>query len=256
MKKAVSYIHVLSKFIAFVIRLLLRIRYRVTLVGFEKIKTDSSLLFLPNHPALIDPVILVSQLWRFIAVVPVISEKYYNVPMAKWYFKGIGAVSVSDLEAGSRNTQVLTTITGAVSKGFRQKKNIVIYPGGQIAGQGYERIFNKKSAYHIVKEIPEDVQVVGVRITGLWGSMWSKAKTGKSPNFFVQLLKGTFYVLAHLVFFVPKREVKIEFSDITSAAKENAVLGQKPFNQFLEEFYNVYGEEKAVFYSFRFLTGK
>ncbi len=224
--------------------------------GVDRIKTDAPVLFLPNHPALIDPVILVSQLWRFMAVVPVIAEKYYNVPLAKWYFKGIGAVSVSDLEAGSRDTQVLTTITGAVAKGFRQKKNIVIYPGGQIAGQSYERIFNKKSAYHIVKEIPEDVQIVGVRITGLWGSMWSKAKTGKSPHFFVQLLKGAFYVLANLVFFVPKREVKIEFSDITSAAKENAALGQKPFNQFLEEFYNVNGEEKAVFYSFRFLTGK
>jgi long-chain-fatty-acid--[acyl-carrier-protein] ligase len=123
----------------------------------------------------------------------------------------------------------------------------VIYPSGQIAGQGYEKIFNKKAAYHIVSTIPENVQIVGVRITGLWGSMFSKAKTGKSPNFAVQLLKGFFYVLANLLFFAPKRSVSIEFEDITSIAKENAIPGQKTFNLFLEEFYNLHGEEAVLF---------
>jgi long-chain-fatty-acid--[acyl-carrier-protein] ligase len=123
----------------------------------------------------------------------------------------------------------------------------VIYPSGQIAGQGYEKIFNKKSAYHIVATIPADVQIVGVRISGLWGSMFSKAKTGKSPDFFVQFLKGFFYILANLLFFLPKRTVSIEFEDLTSITKEKVTLGQKPFNLFLEDFYNLYGEEPALF---------
>jgi hypothetical protein len=77
--------------------------------------------------------------------------------------------------------------------------------------------------------------------------MWSKAKTGKSPNFFVQLLKGIFYVLANLLFFMPKRSVSIEFEDLTSIAKEKVILGQKPFNSFLEDFYNLHGEESVLF---------
>ena len=205
------------------------------------------MLFLPNHQALIDPVILLSQIYRFSTVTPVISEKYFDMPVASWYFKKMGAVRVSDLETGSRDTQVLESIINSVFEGFRQNKNIVIYPSGQLAGQGYEKIFNKKSAYHIVEKMPDGVQIIGVRITGLWGSMFSKAKSGKSPNFFAQLLKGIFYVLANLLFFVPKRAVTIEFEDLTTASKEKVVLGQKPFNSFLEDFYNHHGEEPLLF---------
>jgi len=247
MKKTGSFIVLLSKILAFKIRLLLRFRYRISIKGSEVLQNNSPILFLPNHQALIDPFILLSQIYRFSTVTPVVSEKYFNIPIAKWYFKQLGAVPVSDLEKGSRDIQVLKSITRSVYKGFRRNNNIVIYPSGQIAGQGYEKIFNKKSVYHIVSTIPDDVQIVGVRITGLWGSMFSKAKTGKSPDFFIQILKGIFYVLANLLFFLPKRTVSIEFEDLTSVAKEKVILGQKPFNTFLEDFYNLYGEEPALF---------
>jgi len=252
MKKTNTFIVLLSKILAFKIRLLLRFRYRISVKGSEVFQNSAPVLFLPNHQALIDPFILLSHIYRFSTVTPVISEKYFDIPIAKWYFKQMGAIRVSDLETGSRDTQVLKSITRSVYKGFLHNKNIVIYPSGQIAGQGYEKIFNKKSAYHIVSTIPEGVQIVGVRITGLWGSMFSKAKTGKSPDFFVQLLKGIFYVLANLLFFLPKRTVSIEFEDLTSIAKEKAIPGQKPFNSFLEEFYNMHGEEPALFLKYIF----
>jgi 1-acyl-sn-glycerol-3-phosphate acyltransferase len=242
-----SFVLFLSKIIAFKVRLLLRFRYRISIKGSEILQNNSPVLFLPNHQALVDPVILLSHIYRFTTAIPVVSEKYFDMPVVKWYFKRLGAVRVSDLETGSRDTQVLKTITRSVFKGLRRNKNIVIYPSGQIAGQGYEKIFNKKSAYHIVRTIPEDVQIIGVRLTGLWGSMWSKAKTGKSPNFFVQLLKGIFYVFANLLFFLPKRSVSIEFEDLTSICKEKVLLGQKQFNSFLEEFYNLHGEEPVLF---------
>jgi len=247
MKNTDTFVIILSKILAFKIRLLLRIRYRISIKGSEIIQNNSPVLFLPNHQALIDPIILLSQIYRFSTATPVISEKYFDLPLAKWYFRRLGAVRVSDLETGNRDTHVLKSITRSVFKGFRRNKNIVIYPSGQIAGQGYEKIFNKKAAYHIVGTIPENVQIVGVRITGLWGSMWSKARTGKSPDFFIQLLKGIFYTLANLLFFVPKRRVSIEFEDITAIAKEKAIPGQKPFNLYLEEFYNLHGEEPVLF---------
>ena len=242
-----TFIYILSKVLAFKLRLFLRIRYRVSVKGIEILQNKTPKLFLPNHQALIDPVILLSQIYRFSTATPVISEKYYNMPLAKWYFKQMGAVRVSDLETGTRDTQVLKSITRSVFKGLRRNNNIVIYPSGQIAGQGYEKIFNKKAAYHIVNTIPENVQIIGVRISGLWGSMFSKAKTGKSPDFLAQLIKGLFYTLANLLFFVPKRRVSLEFEDITATAKEKVILGQKSFNLFLEDFFNLHGEEPALF---------
>ena len=247
MKNLNSFVLFLSKILAFTIRLLLRFRYKISITGSEILQNNSPVLFLPNHQALIDPIILLSHIYRFTTATPVVSEKYFNMPVIKWFFKRLGAVRVSDLETGSRDIQVLKTITRSVFKGFQRNKNILIYPSGQIAGQGYEKIFNKKSAYHIVRTIPEGVQIIGVRITGLWGSMWSKAKAGKAPNFFVQLLKGIFYVLANLLFFLPKRTVSIEFEDLTSIAKEKVIMGQKPFNSFLEDFYNLNGEEPVLF---------
>ncbi|HWS00269.1 MAG TPA: lysophospholipid acyltransferase family protein, partial [Prolixibacteraceae bacterium] len=211
MKKKGSILFLLAKLLAFKIRLLLLTRYKVRLKGSENIRNDSPVLFLPNHQALVDPLILLSQIYRFTDVTPVITERFYDIPVFKSFFRGLGAIRVSDLELGNRDTKVLKVITRSVNKGFKRKKNIVLYPSGQIAGQGYEKIFNKKSAHQIVLNLPGDVQVIGVRISGLWGSTWSKAYSGKSPNFLIQLLKGFFYTLANLIFFVPKRTVTIEF---------------------------------------------
>lgn len=247
MKKHNSFIFLLAKFIAATARLMVRTRYKIQIKGEEVFEQDAPFFILPNHPALIDPVICLGQIYLYTPVTPVMSEKYFDLPVVKSFFRGLGAVRVSDLENGSRDTSVLKVIIRSTIKGFNRKANIVLYPSGQIAGQGYEKIFNKKSAWHIVCKLPDDVQVIGVRITGLWGSMWSKARTGKSPKFFLQLLKGIFFVLANLVFFVPKRTVTIEFENLTANAKSIALDGQKPFNTFLEEFYNLHGEEAPLF---------
>ena len=132
MKKPNSFIGILSKLLAFKIRLLLRFRYRISLQGSEIVQNNSPVLFLPNHQALIDPVILLSQIYRFSTATPVVSEKYFDMPIIKWYFKQIGAVRVSDLETGSRDTKVLESIVSSVNEGFRHNTNIVIYPGGQL----------------------------------------------------------------------------------------------------------------------------
>ncbi len=255
MKKHGAIFLAFCKFITFIIRVLIRFRYKVVVKGSEVFQNNSPALILPNHQALIDPVILLSHLYRYTTVTPVIAEKYFDIPISRTFFQYLGAIRVSDLQSGSRDTQVLKVITRSVIKGMKRGNNVVLYPGGQIAGQGYEKIFNKKSAWHIVRKLPDDTLVIGVRISGLWGSMFSKARTGKSPDFFVQLLKGMLFVLANLLFFVPKRTVTIEFQDLTIGAKNVASEGQKPFNTYLEEYYNLRGEEQK-FYMKHYFYGR
>ena len=50
------------KLVYFFIRLLHRLRYKITLTGSELLKHDGPFLILPNHVALIDPRIVLSQL--------------------------------------------------------------------------------------------------------------------------------------------------------------------------------------------------
>jgi len=235
------------KVIMFIGRKVLSLRYRVTVKGAEILESSSPLFILPNHQALIDPMLLMCHIYRNSKAIPVIISDYYDIPVLKSIFKTWGAVRVSNLESGSRNTKVLNEISRPVIKGFKRGKNILLYPSGQIASEGYERVSNKQSAHKIAAKLPDDVQIVGVRMTGLWGSMWSKAATGKSPNFFVQFLKGMFFILANLIFFLPRRQVTFEFEDLTVQAKNKAGEGRKEFNSFLEDFYNRNGEEQPVF---------
>ena len=95
---------------------------------------------------------------------------------------------------------------------------------------------NKQGAWQVCHQLPEGARVVGMRIRGLWGSMWSRAKTGRSPNFAWTYLKGIFYVLANLLFFVPRRDVTITFEDITDDAVRYAAGGTATVQSFFGEF--------------------
>ena len=75
--------------------------------------------------------------------------------------------------------------------------------------------------------------------------MRSNARTGQSPDLLRGILKGLRYLLANLFFFLPKRKVELEFSDQTDAFKSASQGSLEEFNQALEVFYNVKGEEKV-----------
>ncbi len=235
------------KTIAAIFRFFLSLRYDVELKGEDLLKGNSARLILPNHQALVDPQIMGAYLYKYIDVVPVVTESFFNIPVLKTMLKMVGAVPVSDLTAGSRDLTVLDTIFNNVVKALKNNKNVLLYPSGQIAGQGYEKIFNKQSAWIITKNLPENTQVIGVRIRGLWGSMWSRAWNGKSPDFFKTFLKALFYVVTNGFFFLPRRKVTIEFFNITEQAKVKANESKNTFNNFLEELYNQPGEEKPLF---------
>ena len=236
------------KLIAIIYGFLLRLRYKIEVKGLDEIKGKTSNLYLPNHQAEVDPQIVMSIILLHDKVAPMISATYYNIPVLKSFFKAMGAVSVSDLERGSRDINILGKLEAAAQSALSNDRSILLYPGGQLAGQGYERIFNKQSAYEIVKKLPEKSNVIGVRISGLWGSIWSKAWLGKSPAFISTYLLTIWFVIANLIFFLPRRKVTIEFTDITEEAKKAASsLDRKGFNQYLEEFYNIHGEEEVTF---------
>ncbi|WP_430811011.1 MULTISPECIES: AMP-binding protein [unclassified Carboxylicivirga] len=254
MKQHHPIIKQLAKVLFALVRLLLSLRYRVKVKGQHVLKTDGSKLILPNHQAIIDPILLFAQLYRYTTAVPVITASYYDLPVAKLLFGAWGAVRVSDLEAGSRNTNVLTQIITSLRKGLMMNKNIVLYPSGQIAAQGYERIINKQSAQLGVLEAPDKTEIIAVRISGLWGSRWSRAWMGQSPSFFPTVIKCIGIILSNLLLFTPRRTVHLEFIDISHTAKEESMKGRAAFNRYLEQVYNQYGEESVSYVRYHFMA--
>jgi len=226
------------KGIVFIYRLLLKIRYKIEISGVEVINKNYTKLFLPNHQAIVDPQIIFTQLYKITPVIPVVTESYFKIPLVKNILKMIKAVPVSDLTAGSRDIKVLQTIKENILITLKKEQSVLLYPSGHITDDGYEKIKNKKSAYSVVSEIPDNVQIIAIKVSGLWGSMWSKAKNGKSPDFFKTFLKGIFIAFANFVFFVPKRKINIQFIDITENVKQITKLGKDEFNNYLENVYN------------------
>ncbi len=231
-------------------------RYRVGIKGLEILDSPGAKLFLPNHQSLIDPQLIAVISTIYCDFVPVVSENFFRIPVIRYFLKKWNAVAVSDLEGGNRDPAVLKNIYSKVMHALQNGKSVIIYPSGQIARTPIEKIYNKQSAHVVVSNLPEEVRVIGVRISGLWGSMWSAARTGQQPNFVLTYLKSILYLFANFIFFLPKRPVTFEYVDITEKAKIKAMSERSVFNAYLENFYNLNGPEKATYIRHLFYVPK
>jgi 1-acyl-sn-glycerol-3-phosphate acyltransferase len=222
-------------------------RYRVAIKGGELLKLKGAKLVLPDHPAQVDAQILTTICIKHWDLAPVSSERFLKMPIVGSVMKSMNAIAVSDLTRGSRNANVLSDILVGAKHALENDRTVIIYPAGSIKMQAEEQIRNKKSTHALLQDFPAHASIIGVRITGLWGSMWSTAWKGRKPIFGLTLLKGIFYVFANLIFLVPKRDVTFEFVDITEKTKEVAKKDRKEFNDYLENFYSANGIEEVSF---------
>jgi acyl carrier protein len=231
------------KFILFIVRRILSLRYKVTLDWIKNLKHDWPVLILPNHVALVDPRILISFLWKYLPVSPVASEKYYNKPGIQQIMKAVWTVPIWEMSAWA-DPEKVKEVFAKVVEAMKSWSNILIYPSWQIYRQGFESIKGKQSAYNIANMMPENTKVIWIRDTWLWGSLWSMAWDNGKTSFFWLYWKSIWYVIANLIFFVPKRKVNIYIEDITEQINTYKKMSLNEFNWFLENFYNKNWEEK------------
>lgn len=228
------------KFVAFLFRATLSLRYKLIISDKELFLSSSPKLFLPNHQALVDPIIIVTKILQYQKVSSAVSATYFENSLFRAILNWIEAIPVTDLERrGNRNPNVLKEmiegIVGALSKG----KNALIYPSGQLSSQEEERIKNKQGVYRLIPLMPDNVLIIGIRVRGLWGSSWSRAATGKTPDFVKVFWRGLWFLVRHGIFFAPRRKVFLELVDITEEAKQKAITSdRRSFNEYLEQFFN------------------
>ena len=231
----------------FLYRNLLKLRYRFVLTGENILSIPGPIFFLGNHQALIDPQMNFIHIRKHRRVIPVVVDTYTKAPLLKQILGSYDTIAVTDLSSGKRDITVLERVKSSVIKALTEGKSVMLYPSGQLSSNGKERIVNKKSAYEIVRNLPDSIRVVGVRVDGLWGSSWSKAPTEKTPPFFSTLIKGIGWYFANLFFFMPRREVRLEWTDITNDAKNAALGDRNRFNKYLEDFFNEKLSDKPAF---------
>ena len=251
--KAGALNHFLSFVLSRIIGLLLGLRYRVKVIGLDEIPQDKGgTLFLPNHPAETDPIILGSLLWKSYRPRPVVLETFYHMPFANRIMKIMRAFPMPDMATGTgvyKKRRIDETLTG-VSDALEAGDSVLMYPSGKLMRSSLE-LLGAASGVQRTLESTGDVQIVLVRTRGLWGSSFSTAQTdGRTPDLKQAFLHGFWVLLKNFIFFAPRRQVEIEFS--LPAQPLKAEMNPLEINQQLEEFYNKHGEEELSLVSYSF----
>jgi long-chain-fatty-acid--[acyl-carrier-protein] ligase len=229
------------KVLCFTGRWIFRRRYAVSVTGLECLETGKTYLVLPNHPAMVDPMIVTAELWRT-PLKPLVDEQFFSTGIvAPAVLRTLGGVPVPDLrkhrsKAGASIARGLgDLVKGTLTAGG----SMIFYPSGHIYTENREDIGTRQLAYNICRELPPGVEVIGVRTTGLWGSIWSRAGRTSSPPFIPTLVRSVlrwFFVAP----FTRRRAVTMQLENLTERVKTwSATRARLDFNRQLEAWYNV-----------------
>lgn len=218
------------------LRFILGLRYRIEVKGLDAIKKNDSrgILFIPNHPALLDPPIVFTSIFSRFKLRPLADENQVKNPILSTLMRKIRCVTIPDMTLQGRNSKDgVVQAMAEVVNGLKQGDQFLFYPSGRIYRTRYESLRGNSGVAQILREVP-DVRVVLVRTTGMWGSSFSRA-SGEKPSLLKGLGKKVLAVLSGAVFFMPKRKVTIELNEVDDlpAAGDRLVL-----NKYLEQYYN------------------
>ena len=246
--------HLLGRVICWLFRAVTSLRYDVEVRGLTELgknPKEGGVLFLPNHPSHMDPVLLVPRLYGRWKARPMIAERVYYLPGLHGLFKTfLRAVPMPGFERASNSYKLERTARAEqkVIQGLKKRENFVIWPAGRLKRTPEERVGGASAVHGILQKVPS-ANVVLVRTTGLWGSRFSWGVTGKRPDMgkgFQGLFK---MVLKNLIFFTPRRKVIVEFERAPEELYHQP--SRQEFNRYLERWYNKGGGEplKLVRYS-------
>ena len=227
----------LRRLISWSSRLLLSLRYRVEVRGLDEVRArgTSRVLFLPSHLALIDPAILTVVLDRWFRPRALGDEYQITRPVVGWVAGLYGVRALPNMERSGLSVMDATRQALAETiEGVRAGDNLLFYPAGRLRRQHLEEIRAASGADILVKAVPE-ARVVLVRQTGLWGSSFSLAFDGTMPNAASRAWRGLKYLLLNGLFFMPRRDVLIEFVEPDDFPRDQARM---VINRYLETFYN------------------
>jgi long-chain-fatty-acid--[acyl-carrier-protein] ligase len=226
------------------VRFLLSLRYCIEVKGLDpeiqkKLQRKGGILFLPNHPAELDPVLVIMVLFKRFRPRPLVVDDFYFLKGIRFFIKSVRALPLPNMDekANAWKMQQINKTLTQILEDLKKGDNFLIYPSGKLKQAGEEIVGGSSLVHQLVQTHPE-VSIVLVRTTGMWGSKFSRALTGSVPDFGKTLLEGLKIVLKNGLFFTPRRKVTIELAVPPSDFPKNGT--RLEFNKALENWYNRY----------------
>jgi len=143
-----------------------------------------------------------------------------------WVLSKADAIEVPDLNKSAMSREEGAAAAAQLSRiaidNLAAGKQICFYPSGHVKTVDKEIIGNRRMAYEVCKELPENVRAILCRMRGLESSRWSKLKPKKWKW---------------------RRTVTLHFEDHTDDVRHWAqTLSRREFNEQLENWYNAHLE--------------
>ena len=239
----------------FQLRCLLALRYRLRVHGLEQVRgLRGPVLILPNHPGYVDPPLVFAALWPALKPRPMVFELMFRNPFLWPFTKLLNALRVPDLDgqASAEAREQAQASVNAVIAGLKNGENFILWPSGRIQRTGTEILGGSRALTEILQAVPA-ATIVLVRTTGVWGSMFSFAQTGKHPRLTKMLFTGLGMLLANGLFFTPRRRVDITVEKLDRAQLPE--LRRETINPWFEKWYNTDGQSEPVFVPYHFFFG-
>jgi len=232
-------------------------RYQIKNSGDLVFAPHKNYLIMPNHPAIVDPAILVSELHRRgLSLCPLVDESFFSNGFVRHILALFNSVRVPDFrranfrpflkvrpthKASLKRAKALSySVLALLTAG----ENVLLYPSGHITADGRECLENRQLAFNVISQLPKGVEVVGVRIRGLFGSKWSRAGGNPPPPFVKTLMKSI--LIWPFSIFRRRRRVSIYAENMTAKVIEWSKLPRAGFNGMLEHWYNADLEMKGL----------
>lgn len=226
----------------YLLKALLALRYRIHIKGLENLTPEhldrkGGVLFLPNHPSQLDPLMVTLALQKTYPVRPVAIDYVYYTPGLTPFLKLVDTIPIPDFEksVNSFKNWRKEQIFSEIAQGLKKKENFLVYPAARLKHTAKEIVGGSSGIQEILKNTPE-TNVVLVRISGLWGSLFSRAHKGKVTFIGSNMVQALLSMVKSLIFFMPKRNVYIEFVPVNKTLPP--VDNRVQMNRFLENFYN------------------
>ena len=235
-------------------RFVLALRYRIGVHGAEQVRSlEGPILVLPNHPAFIDPPIVLTMMFPLFHPRPLLLESNFKNPLLAPLMNLLDAIRIPDLDQTSAEARQRTAAAiENVKESLRKGQNVILWPSGRLQRAGVERLGAARTVSDVLRDVP-GAKIVLLRTRGVWGSRFSYGWNGRTPPFVKRLVQGLGLLLANLVFFAPRRKVDLTLEYLDRARLPG--LDREVLNPFLEQWYNAGGTDQPIHVRGHFLFG-
>ena len=147
--------------------ILVRGIYRLRVSGIEQIPAKGPALLICNHVSFVDPLAISAACRRPIRFI--MDHGIFRIPVMSLVFRGMKAIPVAPQR---EQPEVYERAFQAAAAELRAGHLVCIFPEGGLTADGELREF-RAGMLRILRETP--VPVVPMALSGLWGSMFSRA---------------------------------------------------------------------------------